>query len=439
MLDKYAGKKFSILGDSISTLKGAVPKSYKVFYKNDKSKKSGVFTVDDTWWGTVINSLGGELLVNNSWSGSWVAKMPIISSLFPSACSDKRAKGLHKGDEMPDVVIVYMGNNDWEHGVNPNNAGTENDVKSFEGAYEIMLGKIKTAYPNAEIWCCTICTSFMSANPSYPFKYYYGGWHCEDFNKVIRKLANANDCRLIDLYSFNTPYDSIDGEHPTRSGMKTIASMVLQSVGTSLYADVEQYIIENYAEFEPAITSAPCIERQIDFDAFEGQECLPTQAPNEDSFNTYDICEAQVCAPTPASSSAEASSDFFKDSSPTTDFSGIFDMLDESFSEMLLRKIDELGMTDAQCYKKAHIDRKLFSKIRSNPNYKPSKPTVISFCIALELNLDETNEMLLKAGFALSHSNKFDVIIEYFIKNKNYNIFEINDALFAFDQSLLGA
>ena len=117
----------------------------------------------------------------------------------------------------------------------------------------------------------------------------------------------------------------------------------------------------------------------------------------------------------------------------------LMENLDAGFSETLFQLIDRTGKTDAEVYKKANIDRKLFSKIRNNPNYKPSKSTAVALAVALELDLDETRDLIARAGFALSRSSKFDVIIEYFLSRGKYNIYEINEALFAFDQPLLGS
>ncbi len=114
----------------------------------------------------------------------------------------------------------------------------------------------------------------------------------------------------------------------------------------------------------------------------------------------------------------------------------LMDQMDETFSRRLLRMIRERNMTEAEAYKKAFVDRRHFSKIKNDEYYAPSKKTVLAFAIALELSLDETKDLLRSAGYALSRSSKSDIIVMYFIENKDYNMFDINEVLYEYGQSV---
>lgn len=232
--NKYCGRQFSILGDSISTLTGYNPKGYKVFYGGENCEKSAIKEMKDTWWGKVIDFFGGELLVNNSWSGSRVTRLPNNDGLFPSGCSDERTGRLHINSVNPDVIIVFLGVNDW--GFDADICYTDYILydnfhcASFDFAYSQMLSKIKTNYPEAEIWCCTLSTTFMSSKPSFEFPYMHGGKHIEKYNQIIKDTADMHKCKVIDLYDYHTPYDSIDGIHPNANGMNTLATLVIRGM-----------------------------------------------------------------------------------------------------------------------------------------------------------------------------------------------------------------
>ncbi|MBE6536893.1 MAG: O-acetyl-ADP-ribose deacetylase [Ruminococcaceae bacterium] len=241
-------------------------------------------------------------------------------------------------------------------------------------------------------------------------------------------LAKANQCETVAFPLISSGAYRYPKDQALKVAIDVIGGFLLENdmtvyivifdkasykISEKLFSDIAEYIDDNYVDERT--------DRRRDRNCrntFSTMASSVGRVISDDDF--FEMCD-------------------YKAMLPENDLEAKLKQMDESFSQMLLRKIDEKGMSDVECYKKANIDRKLFSKIRSDVNYKPSKPTAIAFAISLELTLSETEDMLRKAGFALSHSNKFDIIIEYFISKGNYNVFEINEALFAFDQSLLGA
>ena len=175
------------------------------------------------------------------------------------------------------------------------------------------------------------------------------------------------------------------------------------------YREVASFIDDNYIQEKTAQQISPrhAIRERIRRDRLE------------------DI-EASASAPMPMAAPPKAS------------LAELLAETDAGFSETLLKLIDKTGKKDSEIYTKANLSRQHFSKIRNNPHYQPTKPTAIALALALELNLEQTRDLIGRAGYALTKSSKFDVIIMYFIQERNYNLFDINATLFEFDQSLLG-
>lgn len=252
----------------------------------------------------------------------------------------------------------------------------------------------------------------------------YHQWNVEQNEQLLRSayieslnLALQNKCESI---AFPLISSGIYG-YPKREALQVATSAIKDfliqhdmnvflvifdkqafAVSEELLGEVESYIDENYVETH--------------------------FAHRRDLLDVEKIAMREAMVPSYAAMPMDASK-------------GLDDLiidLDEPFNITLLRLIDAKGKTDVEVYKRANIDRKLFSKIRTGKGYVPSKRTALALAIALELSLEETDDLLERAGYALSHSQKFDVIIEYFIINGKYDIFEINEVLFKYDQPLLG-
>lgn len=201
------GKKVSVYGDSISTYMGYHPEPCKVYYDRERAGKAGIFSADATWWAIVLKHFGAQLLMNNSWSGC-----KVYGDDIAAGSSEWRTRNLHRDSELPDIILIYMGMNDYGYGIYP---------MDFQIAYERMLWTMKGRYPKAQLYCATLGCGVLDGQNM--FLEYLNGNAFEDYNQAIRTAAQKYRCHLVDLAAMGVAYDSVDGTHPNAMGMQQLA------------------------------------------------------------------------------------------------------------------------------------------------------------------------------------------------------------------------
>ena len=222
----------SILGDSISTYNGYNPKGYAVYYDKDMQMQNGLQSVYDTWWAKVNQEFNAYLCVNNSYSGSMVSGVD-----FPAGCCQERIMNLQTSEHTPDLILVYMGFNDFGYGVPISCAPMRNDgrvnLRYFEDAYHQMLTGLRYFYPNATIVCATLMKTTLKQDHLWHFPDKWGGISIDDYNNAIRRASTnchigladlaKRHLSLVDFAAHDKRYETLDGAHPTAKGHQTIA------------------------------------------------------------------------------------------------------------------------------------------------------------------------------------------------------------------------
>ncbi len=408
--NKYYNKTFSILGDSISTLDKYIPNGYKAFYSGDICKKSGVNTPEDTWWGKVINFFGGKLLSNSSYSGSRVTSE---NENFPAAYSKKRIKDLSKKGISPDVIIIYMGFNDWANGVGLEQVYDTSAIlfnsMYFADAYGGMLYELKDKYPNSEIICCTLNPTFMSLNNLFVFPYDRAGEHIEKYNDAIRKNADAEKCTLINLYFYNKPNDTIDGSHPNTDGMNTLASLMCYALANDTgrqFIDIDNCLLPNIQD-KVAIVDVPEISQMKKF-------CYKCGAKIELNDKFCMKCGTKVINNETEQSTEEPDDNEIE---IKTDVDDVPEIIDNRYK--LIRQVGKGASAIVYLAQDMKLNRVCAVKIVNKNTYSNK--------MAAKESLDEVNKMKLLAHISIpqlydiyDEEDRLCIVME-FIEGKNLN------------------